>query len=255
MEHSRNEKIKDKNFWKVWFKVVHTSYIPHSHIVHQILNQLNYNVRDLKILEIGAGTGRDSWLLAKYGAQAFALDYATTRTIREKFHSDNLPLICIQADGENLPFKDKFFDLVFSQGLIEHFRNPEKLIREQIRVLKNGGYLVIDAPQTYSLYNIYKTALIRLDNWPIVWERSYSVRDMKKIGKKYNLKLLKLSGWDVWPLFLRNMHKTKIGGRNVFPKKIRRLIEMQWRKFENTKPAAYIAMNITAVFQKVETQQ
>ncbi|MEM3526108.1 MAG: hypothetical protein QXV37_01730 [Candidatus Jordarchaeaceae archaeon] len=111
--------------------------------------------------------------------------------------------------------------------------------------------MIIDAPQKYSLYNIYKTILIYLDNWPMTWERSYSVRDMKKISRKYSLKLVKLSGWDVWPLFIRNLHKANIGKRKVFPKKLEKIIEAQWRKFENTKPAAYTAMNITAIFQKV----
>lgn len=251
MEPSIEKKIDDKNFWKIWFKVVHKSYMPHSHIVQQILNQLDYNIKGLKILEVGAGTGRDSWLLAKYGAQSYALDYATIKSIKEKFYSDNLPLIGIQADGENLPFRDKFFDLVFSQGLIEHFRDPDKLIKEQIRVLKNQGYMIIDAPQKYSLYHIYKTALIYLDNWPMVWERGYSVQDMKKISNKYSLKLVKLTGWDVWPLFIRNLHKIEIRKRTIFPKKLRQLIETQWRRFENTKPAAYTAMNITATFQKM----
>jgi ubiquinone/menaquinone biosynthesis C-methylase UbiE len=135
--------------------------------------------------------------------------------------------------------------------LIEHFREPEKLIKEQIRVLKKQGYLVIDAPQTYSLYNVYKTVLLYFDNWPMVWERSYSVQDMKKIGKKYSLKLVKLSGWDVWPLFIRNLHKMKIRKRSLLPRKIGQFVETQWRKFEDSKPAAYTAMNITAIFQKV----
>ncbi len=251
MEYSRNKKMDDKNFWKVWFRAVHKSYTPHSHIVQQILSQLNYNVAGLRILEVGAGSGRDSWLLSKYGAQSYALDYATAKMIRKKFYSNYLPLICIQADGESLPFKDDSFDLVFSQGLIEHFREPEKLIKEQIRVLKKQGYLVIDAPQTYSLYNVYKTVLLYFDNWPMVWERSYSVQDMKKIGKKYSLKLVKLSGWDVWPLFIRNLHKMKIRKRSLLPRKIGQFVETQWRKFEDSKPAAYTAMNITAIFQKV----
>lgn len=250
MKLSEGKKIQDKNFWNIWFKLVHKSYTPHSHIFQQILHQFNYNLKGLKILEVGAGTGRDSWLLAKYGAQSYALDYATTKMIRKRYYSDTLQLICIQADGENLPFRDNYFDVVFSQGLIEHFREPEKLIKEQIRVLKKQGYMIIDVPQKYSLYNIYKTALIYFDNWPMTWERSYSARDMEKIGKKYSLKIVKLTGWDVWPLFIRNLHKAKIGRRKVFPEKLEKLIETQWRRFENTKPAAYIAMNITAIFQK-----
>jgi hypothetical protein len=52
-------------------------------------------------------------------------------------------------------------------------------------------------------------------------------------------------------MFIRNLHKARIGRKKIFPKKIEQIIEMQWRRFENTKPAAYIAMNITAIFKKV----
>ena len=44
----------------------------------------------------------------------------------------------VNADGENLPFKDKEFDYVICNQVLEHTENPEKFILEQNRVAKRG---------------------------------------------------------------------------------------------------------------------
>lgn len=44
----------------------------------------------------------------------------------------------LQADGENLPFKDKEFDYVICCQVLEHVENPEKFLAEQFRVAKKG---------------------------------------------------------------------------------------------------------------------
>lgn len=44
----------------------------------------------------------------------------------------------VEADVENLPFKDKVFDFVFCSHLLEHVENPDKAIKELTRVAKKG---------------------------------------------------------------------------------------------------------------------
>lgn len=46
--------------------------------------------------------------------------------------------IFIEADVQNLPFKDKVFDFVFCSHLLEHVENPSKAIAELTRVGKRG---------------------------------------------------------------------------------------------------------------------
>ena len=46
------------------------------------------------------------------------------------------------ADGQVLPFKDQTFDSVVSSHTVEHFPDPVKALRECVRVLKVGGYMV-----------------------------------------------------------------------------------------------------------------
>ncbi|MFY7839910.1 MAG: class I SAM-dependent methyltransferase [Lacibacter sp.] len=44
----------------------------------------------------------------------------------------------LEADGENLPFKDKEFDYVICCHVLEHVPDPVKFLQEQFRVAKKG---------------------------------------------------------------------------------------------------------------------
>jgi ubiquinone/menaquinone biosynthesis C-methylase UbiE len=52
----------------------------------------------------------------------------------------------VEANLENLPLKDQSFDLVYSAYVLEHLNNPERVIKEALRVVKQGGKLVFIAP-------------------------------------------------------------------------------------------------------------
>ena len=49
----------------------------------------------------------------------------------------------IEADGQNLPFRDKEFDFVFCCQVLEHVDDPASFLSEQFRVAKRG---YIDTP-------------------------------------------------------------------------------------------------------------
>ena len=48
------------------------------------------------------------------------------------------------ADVEKgLPYKSNYFDIVFTECLFEHLKNPNELLKEIYRVLKKGGQLIL----------------------------------------------------------------------------------------------------------------
>ena len=49
----------------------------------------------------------------------------------------------IQGNAENLNFPDNEFDLVFSNSVLEHVKNPKKALQEMYRVIKPGGKLLV----------------------------------------------------------------------------------------------------------------
>ena len=58
----------------------------------------------------------------------------------------------VVADATTLPFRDGSFDAVSSSEVIEHVRNPERMIEDVSRVLAPGGRAVITTPSYRSLW-------------------------------------------------------------------------------------------------------
>jgi len=99
------------------------------------------NVKGLKILDVGAGTGRLSIPLAKAGASVTALD--VSEEMSRKIKNKNKKIKIVVGDAEDLPFDDGAFDIVTAAFLIVHLKNPTRFFDEAYRVLKDNGLLVV----------------------------------------------------------------------------------------------------------------
>jgi SAM-dependent methyltransferase len=63
-------------------------------------------------------------------------------------------VIDVYASGLHLPFASGSFDSVLSTEVLEHVPEPKQLFSEAARVLKEGGYLLLSAPQTWGLHEV-----------------------------------------------------------------------------------------------------
>ncbi|MFC1477721.1 methyltransferase domain-containing protein [candidate division KSB1 bacterium] len=155
------------------------------------------------ILEVGAGTGRDSIRLSSMGGNVTVLDYSENALmkIREAVNQSGTTVVFVKGDGTKLPFDDETFDIVFHQGLMEHFRDPLPLFRENVRVLKKGGLLLVDVPQKYHVYTIIKHILIMFNKWFAGWETEFSIRQLRKIYRDHHLVVCREYGDYMVPSF------------------------------------------------------
>lgn len=68
-------------------------------------------------------------------------------------------------DGTNLPFKNNYFDLVGSFNVLEHTKEPEKFLKDEIAKLRRGGILIVACPNFMSvLFPSYHRRLKGLSN-------------------------------------------------------------------------------------------
>jgi SAM-dependent methyltransferase len=100
-----------------------------------------------KALDIGAGHGISSYALAKEGWHVSALepdpsDLVGVGAIQRLAREAQLPITVTQEFGEQLPFAEAYFDVVFARQVLHHAQDLGQLCREIARVLKPGGTLV-----------------------------------------------------------------------------------------------------------------
>ena len=165
-------------------------------------------VRGRRVLEVGAGSGRDSIALASEGAIPFILDYsmASLETARGVARRHGMAPILVRADALRLPFRDGAFDVVFHQGLLEHFRDPMPLLTENVRALKEEGILLVDVPQRWHLYTLLKHAMIATGTWFAGWETEFSIGELERLLHRAGVRVVHRYGaWMVPGLFYRSL--------------------------------------------------
>lgn len=162
-----------------------------------------------RILEVGAGSGRDSLDLQRRGAQVCVVDYTPSALNLIRRQQDGTLLQPVCGNAFQLPFPDGTFDAVFHQGLLEHFRNPADMVRENARVLKPGGLLLIDVPQRWHYYTPLKHIMIAMNRWFAGWETEFSIGELRAILRDAQLEpVFEYGDWCVPNLFYRVARKS-----------------------------------------------
>jgi ubiquinone/menaquinone biosynthesis C-methylase UbiE len=115
---------------------------------HRIITEFVRRIdtqKPLKIIDFGCGTGSFTARFSKF--QLFELhgidispkciEYARNKYTNIHFTS---------GDVENTPFENEAYDVVMMSGLLHHFPDFSKVVKEAHRVLKNGGVVLAYDP-------------------------------------------------------------------------------------------------------------
>src|SRR4030042_5073895 len=104
-----------------------------------------------KVLELGCGAGRNTQFLFESGYDVYACDWysgmvdATRKRLCEiGFNKQFVEKRVINASMLSLPYENKYFDAVLSNGVYHNVSNLKEIdlaFKETSRVLKKNGYL------------------------------------------------------------------------------------------------------------------
>jgi len=183
---------------KLWNNVWSHAYIVYPHDI--VLVEVGKLEEVRKILEIGAGTGRDLEELSKRGYNVTFSDFSSVAI--EKFNKRNPQIETIECDARKLPFQGNSFDLVYCLGLLEHFdkKDRAKIIREMFRI--SNKYILIDVPQRYSFTYLIKKFLMLIGKWKYGEETEFSYYQLLKEIKQImpDLEVISHYGRELLPL-------------------------------------------------------
>jgi SAM-dependent methyltransferase len=145
---------------------------------------------NLKILDAGCATGLPDFYLERKGAEIYLLDYSKEVLKNTKKHQLELKsknVHYLLGDIKNIPFEDNIFGVVWSEGVIEHFKDEDryKIISEMVRVTKPGGFIILLAPNSFTPHALGIKQIRRLlnkfpfDDWGK--ERAYTPKQLGKL--------------------------------------------------------------------------
>ncbi|MEW5766875.1 MAG: class I SAM-dependent methyltransferase [bacterium] len=157
---------------------------------------------DRRILDAGFGTGRFCYALAEDFPESEITGIDISQDLVENATEGakilGLRNVSFRRDSIfSLSFPDNHFDVVFNEGVIEHFPNYEEALTEMVRVAKPGGKVIVGVPNWYCFpHTIRKFFINRLGlEYEYGLEKSFKHRELRELCLRNNLTDLEFTGY------------------------------------------------------------
>jgi ubiquinone/menaquinone biosynthesis C-methylase UbiE len=141
------------------------------YFLRKIIDLTHINKKS-RILDMGCGVSTILHFVEgkKWGIDPLAESY-------KKLYSYPKDIIIKKGVGEKIPFREGFFDVVFSTNSLDHTDNPTKTVSEIYRVLKPKAYFVLHV-------DIFKKGVKRDKTHPF----SFTEKDcLRLLGNKFDI--------------------------------------------------------------------
>jgi len=106
-----------------------------------------------KILDIGCGNGKITMLLKTCSCAQEACGIDADAESLKTAKKAGVKTFNLDLDEDTFPFESNYFDAVVAGEVIEHLVNPDHLLDEAHRTLKQGGLFFITTPNLSAWYN------------------------------------------------------------------------------------------------------
>lgn len=149
--HKKQQKIWDQEHKKPYVLLQMDSSDPSSGVVRFFdLIKSKRNRKNLNVLEIGCGKGRNVIWLAKQGVKVVGIDFSPVAIKeaknRAKFAKARKANFLVHDVTQSWPFSSSSFDIIidcFATTDIESVKGRDFVANEILRVLKSGGYFLV----------------------------------------------------------------------------------------------------------------
>jgi 2-polyprenyl-3-methyl-5-hydroxy-6-metoxy-1,4-benzoquinol methylase len=151
------------------------------------------------VLDVGCGTGWFSQRAAARGARVTSLDIGVRLLAEARRKCSMHP---VAADACLLPFADATFDVVVSSECIEHTLDPERALREILRVARPNGPVVVTVPNQLWHFSATIAAVFKLRPYE-GYEHWMRWRDVRRVVRDAGARIETMRGFHLVPPLFR----------------------------------------------------
>lgn len=119
----------------------HSDWVNDQEILQLMVDDLVESKKNHKILDLGAGTGAVAKYILKRNSEKEIIALDICQNMLDRIKDLRITTIC--ADAEEIPFKDRSFDVVISRQCLHYIKDLDKVLNEVNRVLKPGGIFIL----------------------------------------------------------------------------------------------------------------
>lgn len=140
--YKENYRISYKSTYKP--KLKHTLRYA-SGLISNFINMISVvkNIKDKKFLDIGSGSGEMLYFAKKSGFDVLGIE---PNSGYADFSSKELSLPIFKGTYEEASLKKNHYDVINLSEVLEHMRDPTKVLKDLYSYLKNDGFLFINVP-------------------------------------------------------------------------------------------------------------
>jgi SAM-dependent methyltransferase len=189
----------------------------------EVENLLKYDLKRSNVLDIGSAMGTFLFAAKPHYRNAIGLD-VSEQMARYAEKNTGATIYLQQFNHFNFPEK---FSLIHMSHVVEHVPNPVEWLQHAATILEDGGVLVINVPNKYSLAFRLQHAFYKMRLKPqfsSTWSDPSRVPDhLFEPNVKSMLILLEKTGYDVLEYFSYS-RKDPVSNRTFFSKFYNRLL-------------------------------
>jgi len=154
--------------------------------------------KNLRILDVGCGSGRCAVELAKQGHMVVGVDFSEqmirlARTLaQENGASGSCHFIC--GDFLEMDFHEEF-DVCIALGFFDYTKNPSTYLSKMKKLARRK--IIVSFPAKWRLRNLVRIARLKYLNCPVYFYTSQKIKNIFTVAKIFNYSTRSL-GRDYW---------------------------------------------------------
>lgn len=171
-------------------------------------------IKGKKVLDVGCGIGIYVDFLSSLGFESVGIDFVSEFIEKAK---KNMRGVFVRAKADKLPFKEREFDTVLLFDILEH--GDDLKILNEAKIVGNRFLVIV--PRKVDI-DLQKSGVIFRHYLDKSHLREYESKDLEKLAKNCNLKLVYLE--KVHPLYNETIFLSLFEGSVFLKKLIRKLV-------------------------------